>query len=64
MDPFVIARRSFSFPVLFSSTNLSKFLMIGVPTSIALSNPAISPEEKVFHPKPNTANMIATNKMK
>jgi hypothetical protein len=38
--------------------------MIGVPTSIALSNPAMSPEEKVFHPKPNTANMIATNKMK
>jgi hypothetical protein len=33
-------------------------------TSIALSNPAMSPEEKVYHPKPNTANMITTNKMK
>jgi hypothetical protein len=38
--------------------------MIGIPTCIALSNPARSPEEKVFHPKPNTANMISTNKMK
>jgi hypothetical protein len=36
--------------------------MIGLPTSIALSNPAMSPEEKVFHPKPNTANMITTKK--
>jgi hypothetical protein len=38
--------------------------MIGVPTSTALSKPLVTPEVKVFHPRPNTANMITTNKIK
>ena len=39
-------------------------LMIGVPTSTALSNPVITPAEKVFHPKPIMAKMTAINKIK
>ncbi|MGC1131760.1 MAG: hypothetical protein WA941_02965 [Nitrososphaeraceae archaeon] len=39
-------------------------MTIGVPTSTAFSKPVITPEEKVCHPRPNTAKMITTNKMK
>jgi hypothetical protein len=37
---------------------------MGVPISTALSKPVITPEEKVFHPRPNMAKTITTNKIK
>jgi hypothetical protein len=37
---------------------------MGVPTSTALSKPVITAEVKDFHPRPKTANMTTTNKIK
>jgi len=39
-------------------------LTIGVPISIALSKPVITPDENVFHPIPITAKMTTINKIK
>lgn len=36
--------------------------MTGEPTPTAFSNPVITPAEKVFHPKPITANMTTNNR--
>jgi hypothetical protein len=38
--------------------------MIGVPISMAFSNPLITPEENICHPRPITAKMITSNKIK
>jgi hypothetical protein len=38
--------------------------MIGVPISMTLSNPPITPEGNICHPRPIIAKMITTNKTK
>ena len=53
-----------SYPGLltYSLASCVKFLIIGVPISIALSKPVITPEEKVVHPKPIMAKTITTSR--
>lgn len=46
----------------YSLASCVRFLIIGVPTSTALSKPMITPEVKVSHPKPITAKMITITK--
>ena len=64
VDCFLLSNPQLLWTIHIILASCVKSLTIGVPTSTAFSKPVITPEEKVCHPRPNTANMITINKMK